>query len=55
MEDLLIDDLALDESQARVTLSGVPDKPGVAAQIFEEIAGGGIVVDMIVQSVGREE
>lgn len=55
MEDLLIDDIALDESQARVTISGVPDKPGIAAQIFEEIAAGGIVVDMIVQSVGREE
>jgi aspartate kinase len=55
MEDLLIDDVTLDESQARVTISRVPDKPGVAARIFEEIAAGGIVVDMIVQSVGREE
>ena len=55
MEDLLLDDLALDESQARVTLSGVPDRAGVAARIFEEIAAGGIVVDMIVQSIGREE
>jgi len=54
MEDLLIDDITLDESQARVTIAGVPDKPGLAAQIFEEIAGQGIVVDMIVQSVGRE-
>jgi len=33
----------------------VPDKPGIAARVFEEIAAGGIVVDMIVQSVGREE
>ncbi len=55
MEDLLIDDITLDESQARVTVSRVPDKPGIAAQIFEEIAAAGIVVDMIVQSVGREE
>ena len=55
MEDLLIDDLSLDQSQARITLSGVPDKPGVAAEVFEEIAAGGIVVDMIVQSVGREQ
>lgn len=54
MEDLLIEDVILDESQARVTLSGVPDRPGMAAQVFEEIAAGGIVVDMIVQSVGRE-
>jgi aspartate kinase len=55
MEDLLIDDITLDESQARVTISHVPDKPGIAARVFEEIAAGGIVVDMIVQSVGREE
>jgi aspartate kinase len=54
MEDLTIDDIALDESQARVTISGVPDAPGVAAQIFEEIAAAGILVDMIVQSFGRE-
>jgi aspartate kinase len=54
MEDLLIDDITLDESQARVTISGVPDQPGLAAQIFDEIAGQGIVVDMIVQSTGRE-
>jgi aspartate kinase len=54
MEDLLIEDIALDESQARVTLRRVPDTPGLAAQIFDEIAENGIVVDMIVQSVGRE-
>ncbi len=54
MEDLLINDITLDESQARVTLMGVPDKPGRAAQLFEEIAANDIVVDMIVQSTGRE-
>jgi aspartate kinase len=55
MEDLLIDELELDQSQARITISGVPDRPGMAAQIFEEIAAGGIIVDMIVQSVGRQQ
>ncbi len=54
MEDLIIDEISLDVSQARVTLSGVPDTPGLAAQVFDEIAEGGIVVDMIVQSIGRE-
>lgn len=54
MEDLLFEDVSLDQSQARITLRGLPDRPGVAAQIFEEIAARGIVVDMIVQSVGRE-
>jgi aspartate kinase len=54
MEDLTIDDIALDESQARVTISGVPDTPGVAARVFESIAAGGIFVDMIVQSMGQQ-
>jgi aspartate kinase len=53
MEDLIIEDIALDETQARITLLKVPDTPGLAAQVFDEIAEGGIVVDMIVQSVGR--
>ena len=54
MEDLIIDDVTLDGSDARITLAGVPDRPGLAAQVFEEIAAGGVVVDMIVQSVGWE-
>jgi len=54
MEQLMIEDISLDASQARVTLVEVPDTPGLAAQVFDEIAEGGIVVDMIVQSVGRQ-
>jgi aspartate kinase len=54
MEQLTIDDVDLDASQARVTIAGVPDVPGVAADVFEQIAAAGIFVDMIVQSFGRE-
>jgi len=54
MEDLIIEDITFDCSQSRVTLAGVPDIPGLAAQVFGEIAEAGIVVDMIVQSIGRE-
>lgn len=50
MESLTIDDVTLDESQSRFTLRGVPDRPGVAAEIFERVAAAGIFVDMIVQS-----
>jgi aspartate kinase len=50
MEELTIDDVALDSSQARVTISGVPDKPGIAAKVFEDVAAAGVFVDMIVQS-----
>jgi aspartate kinase len=50
MEDLSIDDITLDATQARVTISGVPDTPGIAAKVFEEVAAAGCFVDMIVQS-----
>ena len=50
MEELTIDDITLDASQARVTISGVPDKPGIAAKVFEDVAAAGVFVDMIVQS-----
>jgi len=50
MEELTIDGVDLDSSQARVTISGVPDKPGIAAKVFEDVAAAGVFVDMIVQS-----
>jgi aspartate kinase len=54
MEGLIIEDITLDDSQARVTTVDLPDMPGLAAQVLAEIAEAGIVVDMIVQSIGRE-
>ena len=54
MEDLTIDETALDDTQARVTISAVPDHRAWRRQVFERIAAGGIFVDMIVQSFGRE-
>src|SRR5262249_9773042 len=54
MEDLTIDEVALDESQSLVTIIDVPDRPGVAAGLFDEIAKAGVVVDMIVQSFGGD-
>lgn len=54
MEDLAIEDTLLDESQGLVTISQVPDTPGVAATVFERIAAAGIFVDLIVQSFGRD-
>jgi len=50
MEELTIHDVQLDATQGRITIGGVPDSPGVAAKIFEEVAAAGIFVDMIVQS-----
>ncbi len=50
MEELFISDLSLDQTQALVTIVGVPNEPGVAARVFDDIALAGIFVDMIVQS-----
>lgn len=46
--------VALDESQARMAIVGVPDKPGIAAKVFESLAKKNISVDMIVQSTSQE-
>ena len=53
MEDLAIEDCLLDSSQALVTFADLPDAPGVAAAVFEEVGRAGLVVDMIVQSNPR--
>ena len=54
MEDLAIEDCQLDESQALVTFVDLPDTPGVAAEVFEELGNAGLLVDMIVQSEPRD-
>jgi aspartate kinase len=51
MEDVVIRGVSLDKHQAKITLIGVPDRPGMAAQIFRAIADANINVDMIVQNV----
>ncbi len=54
MEALTIENIQLDDTQARATISGVPDQPGIAAHVFEQVAAAGIFVDMIVQSIARD-
>ena len=51
MEQMIIRGIAADKNQAKATLLGVPDTPGVAARIFKSLAGANINVDMIVQNV----
>lgn len=46
--------VALDESQARIAITGVPDKPGIAAKVFESLSIKNISVDMIVQSTSKD-
>lgn len=51
MEEPIISGIAHDRSQEKITLVSVPDKPGVAARIFELVAEAGANIDMIVQNV----
>ena len=54
MEQALIRGVALDDTEAKVTLDDVPDRPGIAAAIFKAVAAEGINVDMIVQNVSHD-
>ena len=51
MEKVVIRGVSVDRKQAKVTISQVPDKPGIASRIFNEIAAINVNVDMIVQNV----
>jgi aspartate kinase len=53
MEDIVVSGVAMQKDEAKVTICDVPDKPGIAAKIFKDIARDGINVDMIVQNVSR--
>ncbi len=54
MESVLVSGIAYDKDQARVTLSGVPDNPGIAAAIFGPLSENGVLVDMIIQNTSRD-
>src|SRR5438876_5078391 len=53
MEDIVVRGVALDKNQAKVTLVGVPDKPGVAAKVFRALANSSISVEMIIKNVSH--
>jgi len=53
MEEIVVRGVALDKNQAKITLIGVPDRPGVAARVFNALATTAISVDMIVQNVSH--
>ena len=53
MEKMLISGVAKDEDVARISIIGVPDRPGLAFKIFSKLSGKNINVDIILQSVGR--
>ena len=53
MEAVLVSGVTGDRHQAKITIVGVPDRPGIAAKIFGSIAEANIVVDMIIQNVSQ--
>ncbi len=50
MESMLVSGITYNKNEARITISKVPDQPGIAAKIFLPISDEGIIVDMIIQN-----
>ena len=51
MENVVIRGLSVERNQAKVTITGVPDRPGAAAKVFNALAEARVIIDMIVQNV----
>ncbi len=54
MEDVAISGVALDKNQVKIVIGDIPDRPGTAAKIFQALADEGVLVDMIVQNLGKK-
>jgi aspartate kinase len=54
MEQVVVSGVTYDKNQAKVTIQGVPDRPGIASKIFGTVAEAAIVVDMIIQNISQE-
>ncbi|MFH0924965.1 MAG: aspartate kinase [bacterium] len=53
MEKVLVRGVTYNKNESKVTVKGLPDKPGVAARVFDEIAKANIIVDMIIQNTSE--
>ena len=53
MEEVVVSAVALNKGESKITVCDVPDKPGLAAKIFSDLATKGVSVDMIVQNVSH--
>ncbi len=54
MEGILVSGVAYDKNEAKIAVSGVPDKPGIAAKLLTPLSDAAISVDMIVQNVSHD-
>lgn len=55
MEQVIVSGVTYNKNEAKVTIDGVPDRPGIASRIFTTLADANIVVDMIVQNVSHDK
>jgi aspartate kinase len=53
MEEVLVSGVTMNKKEAKLTICDVPDRPGIAALIFKDLAKEGINVDMIIQNISR--
>ena len=54
MEQAVVSGIAFNRDEAKISIIGVPDKPGIAYQILGAVAEGNIEVDMIIQNIGKD-
>jgi aspartate kinase len=54
MEAVLVSGITYDKNEAKISVMRVPDKPGIAAQLFSPLSEANITVDMIIQNVSHE-
>ena len=54
MESVIVRGAAINSNEAKITVIGVPDQPGIAAKVLEAVSNANVNLDMIVQNVGRD-
>lgn len=54
MEKVVVSGVTYDKNQAKISIIGLPDKPGIAAKLFTDVAKANLVVDMIVQNISSD-
>ncbi len=54
MEDVVVSGIAYNKGEAKVSIIGIPDRPGVAKRIFRSLSEDNIMVDMIIQNIGKD-
>ena len=55
MEQVIVSGVTYNKNEAKVTVDGVPDRPGIASRLFTALADANIVIDMIVQNVSHDK